>query len=172
MCFVKTQRVHVILAHVLNVTGRGVQPQPAGAIDIAHPQRPLSVEDVGMAVEDGHQYFVQGHLSFPFLSSRALGSVFRRGKPTSLMRTAGRIGPWSKSVPAAARLNYRDLGVLRGRPSTTPSPGHTQHARRQSRADGPCGGSPTTCSIPGRDCLRMSTKYGRLRLPYEVTGRC
>lgn len=40
---------------------------------------------------------------------------------------------------------------MRGRPSTTPSPAHTQHARRQSRGGDPCGGGSAKCSIGNED---------------------
>ena len=40
----------VVLADVLDVPGGRVEPQPAFAIDIGNPQRPLGVEDVGLPV--------------------------------------------------------------------------------------------------------------------------
>src|SRR6202165_1504749 len=59
--FVEAQFVHVVLADVLDVARGGVQPQPAAGVDVGHPQWPLPVEDVGMAVEDRHQCLIQGH---------------------------------------------------------------------------------------------------------------
>jgi hypothetical protein len=52
------------------VAGGGVQPQPAVAVDIGHPKGPLTIEDIGMAVENGHQDFVEGHYSSVFLVQR------------------------------------------------------------------------------------------------------
>ena len=59
--FVEAQFVHVVLADVLDVTGGGVQAQPAAGVDVGHPQRPPPVENVGMAVEDRRQCLIQGH---------------------------------------------------------------------------------------------------------------
>jgi hypothetical protein len=57
--FVEAQFVHVVLADVLDVACGGVQAQPAAGVDVGHPQWPLPVENVGMAVEDRRQRLIQ-----------------------------------------------------------------------------------------------------------------
>ena len=49
--------------------GGSVQPQPARAVDIAHPQRPLAIENVRVTVGHRHQLFIQAHAVAPRSSS-------------------------------------------------------------------------------------------------------
>ena len=44
----------MVLPDVLNVPAGGIHPEPAIAVDVTHPQRPLRVEHIGMGIGNGH----------------------------------------------------------------------------------------------------------------------
>jgi hypothetical protein len=61
----KSRLAQLVLADVLDVARGGVESQPAVAIDIDDPSRPLALEHVGIPVRNGHEYFVQRHRRLP-----------------------------------------------------------------------------------------------------------
>ncbi len=70
MSVLETHLPQLILADVLDVPGGCVESQPAFAVDVGHPQRPLAVEDVRVAVGHRHQHFVQAHRCTPMCPKR------------------------------------------------------------------------------------------------------
>ena len=52
-----------------------VQPQPARAVDVADPQRPLAIEYIGVTVGHRHHYFVQAHGFAPRYPSSSVTQV-------------------------------------------------------------------------------------------------
>jgi len=65
MRLLETHLAQLILADVLDMPARRVQPQPAGPVDVADAQRPFPTEDIGVTVRHGHQLFVQAHGTAP-----------------------------------------------------------------------------------------------------------
>src|SRR6185437_3894587 len=59
--FLKPHLPQLILADVLDMTGAGVEPESALAVDVGDAERPLPVEDVRMPVGHRHHHFVQAH---------------------------------------------------------------------------------------------------------------
>jgi hypothetical protein len=69
MGVLETHLTQLVLADVLDVASGSVQPQPARPVDIAHPQRPLAIENVRVTVGHRHHLFVQAHAAAPVSSS-------------------------------------------------------------------------------------------------------
>ena len=72
--FVEAQGVHVVLADVLDEARGGIQPQPAAAVDVTHPQRPAALKHRGVPIGNGHQRFVQRHQAGPAMAGTFSGA--------------------------------------------------------------------------------------------------
>ena len=72
--FVEAQRVHVVLADVLDEARGGIQPQPAAPVDVTHPQRPAALKHRGVPIGNGHQRFVQHHQAGPGMTATSSGA--------------------------------------------------------------------------------------------------
>src|SRR4051812_30536497 len=95
MRLLMTHLAELVLADVLDMAARGIEAQPANAVDIADAKGPFPIEDVGMRIRNGHQHLGQsgvgtagGHLAVvpPVLPSaimpKALSNANQPALPT------------------------------------------------------------------------------------------